>query len=93
MAGHAPTATAHGTVATAHAPTAPGASRPSVRRFFCRHCRHGVDAADCPDGWLRVQLRDAPAERRTSRAWQTTALFCGLDCLARWATTTSRVTP
>jgi hypothetical protein len=40
----APTA-AHGPVAT---PTAPGATRPSVRTFFCKQCRRGVDGTDPP---------------------------------------------
>jgi hypothetical protein len=66
---------------------------PGPRTFYCRHCRAGIQAADAPDGWLRLQLRDAAAERRTSRAWQTTGLFCGVGCLTAWATSTSRVTP
>jgi hypothetical protein len=71
--------------------TAPGAARPGVRTFFCKQCRSGVDAADCPDQWLRVQLRDEAQQRRDGRTFLTVGLFCGLPCLTAWATTTRAV--
>ena len=70
---------------TGQAPT-PGALRPGVREFFCRRCRRGVAATDAPDGWYRVQVRDAGQERRDGRSFTTTGLFCGVGCLAAWAT-------
>jgi hypothetical protein len=66
---------------------------PGPRAFYCRQCRRAVQAADCPDQWLRLQLRDADAERRDGRAFTTVALLCSVGCLAAWATTTNRVTP
>jgi hypothetical protein len=71
---------------------APGATRPSVRTFFCRQCRHGVETSDPPDGWLRVQLRDAATQQRDGRTCLTVALFCGLPCLRAWAAATTEVT-
>jgi hypothetical protein len=84
-----PTA-AHGPVAT---PTAPGATRPTVRTFFCRHCRRGVDAADPPHGWLRLQRHDAHQQAHDGRSYLTVGLFCGVPCLRAWATSDPSVTP
>jgi hypothetical protein len=70
---------------------APGAARPGVRTFFCRQCHRGIEAADCPDGWLRVQLRDASTQRRDGRTFLTVGLYCGLPCLKAWATNTREV--
>jgi hypothetical protein len=85
--GHAPA-----TVATA-TPPVPGALRPGRRTFFCKGCRQGVEATDCPDGWLRVQLHDAATQARDGRTFLTVALFCRLACLRTWATTTTEVSP
>jgi hypothetical protein len=71
---------------------APGATRPGVRVFFCKGCRRGVEATDPPDGWLRVQPRDAATQQRDGRTYLTVALFCGVPCLAAWAAATTEVT-
>jgi hypothetical protein len=86
-----PTADGHAPTVGSYIPTP--AHGPGPRTFYCRQCRVGVQATDCPDQWLRLQLRDAAAERRHGRSFTTVALFCGLPCLTAWATTTSRVTP
>jgi hypothetical protein len=53
-----------------------------VSRFFCRHCHRGAEATAPPDGWLRVQVRDAEQERRDGRLYVTRGLYCGAACLA-----------
>jgi hypothetical protein len=75
----------HAAVTTSPAaPPAPGALRPGHRQFFCKQCRQGVEATDCPDGWLRVQLHDAATQARDGCTFLTVALFCRLACLRTW---------
>jgi hypothetical protein len=83
----------HAGVTTAAAPPVPGALRPSRLQFFCKGCHRGVEATDCPDGWLRVQLHDVATQARDGRTFLTVALFCRLACLRTWATTTTEVSP
>jgi hypothetical protein len=75
--------------------TPPAAAGPSTARprsssatppragdaYYCRRCRASVTSPEPPTGWYRIQQRD-PAERYSSRVFQTLGLFCSTGCLA-----------
>ena len=86
----APTASAPAPV-PASAP-APGATRPGLRRFFCKadKCRAAVIATDPPHRWVRVQIRDDDLAAQTGQTYVTAGVFCSLACLAAWATASTQ---
>jgi hypothetical protein len=54
---------------------------PEHERFFCKTCHVGVGGEAPPDGWLRVQQRDAAVEARDGRSFVTRGLYCSPACL------------